>query len=90
MASNETKSMRSIVRSFHRYIGFFVIGFTVIFCLSGMVLVYRDTDLMKRESLTEKTVPPNLTAGELGKVLHVRGFKVTKEEGELIHFAGGT
>lgn len=90
MDGKKTASIRSTIRSLHQYIGFFVIGLTVIFCLSGIVLVYRDTDLMKRESLTERTVAPNLKADELGRALHLRHMKVTKEEGEMVCFEGGT
>ncbi len=90
MGSEKKRSIRRTVRSLHRYIGYFIIGFAVIYSLSGIVLIYRDTDFLKHETLTEKTVAPNLKADELGMALHFRGLKVTKEEGETIHFNNGT
>ena len=89
MSSNKKRSIRANMRILHRYIGFFLIGFTVVFSLSGIVLVYRDTDFLKSETRVEKTVAPNLEAGELGKALHLRKLKVTGNEGDSILFEGG-
>lgn len=37
------KSLHSVVRALHRDIGFFVIGLTVLYCVSGVSLLYRLT-----------------------------------------------
>ena len=43
MEEQEKKSINHFVRSLHRDIGFFVIGLTIIYSISGIVLTYRDT-----------------------------------------------
>ncbi len=77
------------MRSLHRDIGFFVIGLVIIYSLSGIVLIYRDTGFMKTEKLIERTLSPNMDASELGKVLYVREVKVLKEEGGIVYFQNG-
>lgn len=90
MEEKENKSINHCIRSLHRDIGFFVIGLTVIYSISGIVLTYRDTTFLKHETLVEKTLSPNMEASELGKVLHLRDFKVLKNEGEIVYFQNGT
>lgn len=89
MSDDNKRSVRGTARLLHRYIGYFLIGFTVVYSLSGIILVYRDTDFLKRESRVERKVAPNLSANELGRALHVRELKVTKEEGDTVFFEGG-
>lgn len=85
----EGTKRRYTMRSLHRDIGFFVIGITIIYGLSGILLVYRDTGLLKSEKVVEKTIQPNLKASQLGAVMHVRAVKVVKEEGDVIYFQNG-
>ena len=75
-----------IMRSLHRDIGFFVIGLTVIYSFSGIVLMYRETSFFKHETRIEKTVSQNLKADKLSRALRIKGLKVVREEGEIIHF----
>ena len=49
MKAKEKKSVHYYMRSLHRDVGFLVLGFTFIYALSGIVLVYRDTDFLKSE-----------------------------------------
>ena len=88
-SDDNKRPVRVTARFLHRYVGYFLIGFTVVYSLSGIILVYRDTDFLKRESRIERKVAPNLSADELGRALHIRGFKVTKEEGDTVLFEGG-
>jgi hypothetical protein len=78
------------MRSLHRDIGFFLIGFIVIYSVSGIVLVYRDTDFLKQEKSIEKNIGPGIETSEIGRILHMKDFKVLKSEGEIISFNGGT
>lgn len=78
------------MRSLHRDIGFFVIGLTIIFSVSGIVLVFRDTDFLKFNQNIERKLEPNIEASELGRVLHMRDFKVQKTEGDIVYFENGT
>jgi hypothetical protein len=78
------------MRSFHRDIGFFMIGLTIVYTLSGILLVFRDTDLMKSASIQKRELKPGIVPTQLGDVLRIRDLKVTSEEGDIIFFQGGT
>jgi len=88
--SSKSKSISSLIRSLHRDIGFFVIGITVIYCLSGILLVFRDSDFLKHEVNTERQIRPNLSESDLGMNLHQMNFKVFKTEGDIMYFLNGT
>ncbi len=90
MESKERKSISYTIRSLHRDIGFFVIGITVIYCISGILLVYRDSDFLKHEVIIEKEIKPNLNESDLGMLLHLKDFKVYKTEGDIVYFLNGT
>ena len=87
--NGERKKSRYTMRSLHRDIGFFVIGITIIYGLSGIVLLYRDTDFLKSEKLVERTLEPNMKVSDLGMALHMREVQVVKEEGDLVYFQNG-
>lgn len=80
------KSINYYMRLLHRYIGFFVIGLTVIYSLSGIVLIFRDTNFLKSEILVEQKVTSGLKAEELGKTLHKKNLKIIGDDGKIIHF----
>jgi len=84
------KSINYYMRVLHRDIGFFVAGIMIVYALSGIVLIYRDTDLLKSETKVEKTLAPNLEPAKIGEALRIRDLKVTKTEGETISFQSGT
>jgi hypothetical protein len=84
------KSFRYYVRCLHRDIGFLVLGLTIAYALSGVVLVYRETDFLKSEEHVERTVPQRLASADLARLLHARHFEVTGDEGDVLHFQDGT
>lgn len=90
MESKKSKSFNYYMRSLHRDIGFFAFGLVVIYILSGIVLIYRDTDLLKSEVTVERQLKPNMEIGDVGKELRMREVKVTKTEGDIITFQNGT
>lgn len=90
MEQQTKKSVQRWVRSLHRDIGFFVLGLTVIYCVSGILLTYKQTDLLKTETSIEKTISPGLSANTLSKALHLRQIKVVSEDQETIQFDAGT
>lgn len=77
-------------RVVHRYLGFFLAGIMMVYAISGIVLTFRNTDYLKKEIHVEKTIDPNITAENFGKVLKKGRFRVDKEEGDLLYFVGGT
>jgi hypothetical protein len=88
MATSQSTSLT--MRVLHRYLGFFLVGIMSMYALSGMVLIFRDTDFLKNTKHITKTIRPHASAEELGKLLEIRNFKVDKEEGNLVYFRDGT
>ncbi len=88
MANNQALSFK--MRVIHRYLGFFLAGIMAVYSLSGIVLIFRDTDFLKNEKQVTKQVKPNAQADELGKMLQIRDLKIDKEEGNTLFFKNGT
>jgi hypothetical protein len=84
------KPVNYYMRALHRDIGFFVIGLTIIYCISGIMLTYRETGFLKQEKTIERHLPPNIEEQKLGMILHLRDFKILKAEGDVIYFQNGT
>ena len=78
------------MRTYHRYLGFFLAGIMAMYAISGIVLIFRNTDYLKKDVQVEKKLEPQLTAGDLGKALKKKNLKVDREEGGLIYFETGT
>lgn len=84
------KSINYYMRALHRDIGFFITGLIIIYALSGIVLMYRDTEFLKSETKIEKTLAPNMEPAKIGEALRLKGFAVTKTDGETIFFKEGS
>lgn len=84
------KPVGHYMRAMHRDIGCFIIGITIIYCISGIMLIYRETGFLKREKTIEKNLQPDIKIQELGRILHIRDFKILKAEGDIIFFNNGT
>ncbi len=78
------------MRVIHRYLGFLLAGIMFVYALSGIVLIFRDTDALKKKETIERQLEPNIAAADLGKTLEMRKFRVEKEEGDFIYFKDGT
>ncbi len=78
------------MRIIHRYLGFFLVGIMAVYAISGVVLIFRNTDFLKRDKQVEEVVDPNLSAKALGEKLHIKGLKVTRQEGNVVYFKEGT
>lgn len=78
------------MRVIHRYLGFFLAGIMAVYSLSGIVLIFRDTDFLKQEKVITKSIEPNVSGEEIGQKLGVKKFSIEKEEGNLVYFGNGT
>ncbi|MBU2549753.1 MAG: PepSY domain-containing protein [Proteobacteria bacterium] len=83
-------SLNKQMRTWHRYIGFFVVGLTVVYSISGVLLIFRDTDFLMSETHVQEKLAPNMSAIELGMTLHTRTFKVLNETDKVLRFDKGT
>ena len=77
------------MRVIHRYLGFFLAGIMFVYALSGIVLIFRDTDALKKTEQITKQLEPNIAAADLGQALGMRKFNVDKEEGDFLYFRDG-
>ena len=78
------------MRVLHRYLGFFLAGIMAVYAISGVVLIFRNTDFLKREVILEKQLTAGLTPEEVGQTLRVRNFKVERTVSDTIFFARGS
>ncbi len=78
------------MRVYHRYLGFFLAGIMAVYSISGITLIFRDTNFLKVEKQIESQLSPNLTGETLGKELRMRDLKIEKEEGDIISFKQGS
>lgn len=77
------------MRILHRYLGFFLVGIMAVYAISGIVLIFRDTDFLKQEHHIEKQVESQLNATALGKALDIRRLRVESEDADRIYFKDG-
>ncbi|AWG20864.1 hypothetical protein FFWV33_04550 [Flavobacterium faecale] len=84
------KKSSNLMRIIHRYLGFFLAGIMAVYALSGIILIFRDTDFLKQEKNIVKTIALNLNEEDLGKELHLKKFKAEREEGDIVFFKEGT
>lgn len=88
MSSKATLS--NTMRIYHRYLGFFLAGIMAVYAISGVILIFRDTDFLKQEKRVEKQLEPGLTAEALGKAIKVRELKIESAKGDVQNFKNGT
>jgi uncharacterized iron-regulated membrane protein len=78
------------MRIIHRYLGFFLCGIMAVYALSGILMIFRDTDFLKKEKQMVKEVAPNLEENKLGEAIGIKQLKIKKSEGDVIYFENGT
>ena len=84
------KTLTNYMRVLHRDIGFLMIGLTLVFALSGILLVFRSTDFMKSETQITRTLEPGLAINDVGSALHLRKLEVGEDDGRRIAFSAGS
>lgn len=77
------------MRVLHRYLGFFLAGIMAVYAVSGIVLIFRETDFLKKKTVTTEQIAPNVEALQLGKALKMKRYQFEKEEGNIIYFKNG-
>lgn len=87
---DKIKDTRSFMRITHRYLGYFLAGIMAVYAVSGVLLVYRDTDFLKKGKKYDKVIEKNLDEKALGKELRIKNFEIEKREGTILKFKQGT
>lgn len=77
------------MRWVHRMLGYLVLGMTLVFASSGVILVHRTGDFMKRGTRVERTLEPGLDSEALGAALKIKRLKVDEETANAIYFSDG-
>ncbi|WP_343632895.1 hypothetical protein [Fluviicola sp.] len=83
--NNSKLSMRVL----HRYLGFFLAGIMAVYAISGIVLIFRDTDFLKSEHTEEIRIEPNVKNENIGKALELRRYTFEREAGDMVYFKNG-
>ena len=78
------------MRTYHRYLGFFLAGIMAVYSISGIILIFRETSFLKSDVHKVKTIQPGLATEDLGKELRIKGFKADTTEGDVVKFKQGT
>lgn len=77
------------MRILHRYLGFFLAGIMTVYAISGTVLIFRETDFLKRKTVTTEKIQPGIAPLELGQALKLKRYNYEKQQGNVIYFKGG-
>ena len=76
-------------RIIHRYLGFFLVGIMAVYALSGIVMIFRDTDFLKSEKTIVRNLKPNISSADLKDVLKQKDFKIINEDNTTVYFKNG-
>ena len=87
--SNKT-TLSNSMRIYHRYLGFFLAGIMAVYAISGIILIFRDTDFLKQTNQIEKQLEPDLSTEALGKAIRIKDLKIEKGTGDIQSFKNGT
>ena len=78
--------MKDKMRVYHRYLGFFLSGIMAVYAVSGIVMIFRNTDFLKRERIVEKQLAAGLAIEKVGEELKLRDLKVDSTAGSILLF----
>ena len=84
------KDTKTFMRITHRYLGYFAAGIMAVYAISGVLLIYRDTNFLKKENKYEIVLKPNLTDKELAKEIKMRNVEFKGSAGDIQQFEQGT
>ena len=84
------KQLSTTVRVIHRYLGFFLAGIMAIYAISGIILIFRDTDFLKSQHVVEKKIPGKVNLNKLGNQLKIKNLSIDKVENDIAYFKEGT
>ena len=90
MEQKKGKSLHYYMRILHRDLGYLVFGLVIIYALSGIVLLYCNTDFLKQEAMAERQLKPGLADEKLGREMRLREIRIIKKEGNVVYFQNGT
>ena len=78
------------MRIYHRYLGFFLAGIMAIYSISGIIMIFRDTDFLKMENQKVLTVATGLESHAVGAAIKIKNLKIISDTLDVITFPQGT
>ena len=84
------KSFAFKMRIIHRYLGFFLGGIMTVYTISGITLIFRNTNFLRQTKEVTKQIGTDLKGKELGQVLEIKRLRIKKKEGDMIYFESGS
>lgn len=84
--AKKKETLNNQMRIWHRYLGFFLAGIMAIYSISGIILIFRQTDFLKSVYQDKKTLKPELAEFDLQKELRINQVKFENPESEVINF----
>jgi hypothetical protein len=84
------KSFVQTVRGLHRDVGYLLVGLTLVFVLSGIAQIFRNTNFLQQETQHAIQLEPGLAPDALGPALRMREVRVERTEGSVSYFRGGS
>jgi hypothetical protein len=87
---NNKQPINQKLRIIHRYMGNFLAGIMAVYAISGIVLIFRDTNFLKSEHQIEKELKPNIKKINLAKELRVKQLQNVIENTDSISFENGS
>lgn len=82
-------NLHRYMRSIHHYVGYLTLGFAIVYALSGITMVYRNTDFLKVERTHATSIAVMLTPERLKAELKLRDMKVLSDNDSTIVFDAG-
>ena len=61
-----------------------------VYAITGIIMIFRGTDFLKKGKLVEKKLTPGLNAEDLGKAIRIGGLIIEAENGDVQTFKQGT
>lgn len=83
------KGSKNVMRLLHRYLGFFMAGIMAVYSLSGILLIFRDTDLLKKENPVTEKIATDLSSVKVGKAIKSRDLEFTEVRNDTSFFKQG-
>lgn len=88
--AKHTSTTGQLIRALHRDVGFFVIGLMAVYAVSGILLIYRNTDFLNVEKQVEVQLTTGLTCETLPQKLRLKNINPIQTEKDVISFSNGT
>jgi len=78
------------IRKYHRWLGFFLTGILAVYAISGVLLIFRKTDVLKYDYTVEQVLPAGLNAKQLSERLQIGDLVISAETPATLEFEQGS